>query len=52
MIAVGAPANNSLFYNPCGYGNLGVGTTPFINDDMPRDTLPPLDTYMNARARR
>lgn len=47
-IAVGTPANNSLFYNPCGYGNLGVGGTPFINDDTPRDTLPPVDTYMNA----
>ncbi|PSR24314.1 MAG: hypothetical protein C7B47_15060 [Sulfobacillus thermosulfidooxidans] len=46
VIAIGVPANNALYYNPCNFGSLGG--TPFYNLDTPQDTLPPAGYYMNA----
>ena len=46
VIAVGAAANDTLFYNACNWDH--YGTTPFHNLDTPQDTLPAADYYMNA----
>ncbi len=48
VIATGTPANNALYYNECGFGNLTQGNTPFVDDTTPRDTLPGSPYYMNA----
>jgi len=51
VIAVGEPANNALYYNPCGWPNPagdGAGFTPFDLAASPRDTLPGANWYVNA----
>jgi len=51
VIAVGEPANNALYYNPCGWANPAgdsAGFTPFDLAPGPRDTLPGPDWYVNA----
>ncbi|PSR36771.1 MAG: hypothetical protein C7B44_07230 [Sulfobacillus thermosulfidooxidans] len=51
VIAVGGPANNALYYNPCGWPNPDQepqGTTPFDIAPAPRDTLPGANWYVNA----
>ena len=51
VIAVGAPANNALYYNPCGWPNPvneGAGATPFDLAPSPKDTIPGPNWYENA----
>lgn len=51
VIAVGAPANNALYYNPCGWANpagTAAGSTPFSMTASPTDTLPGANYYENA----
>ncbi len=51
VIAVGAPANNALYYNPCGWANpagSGAGTTPFVTAGAPQSTLHGADHYLNG----
>lgn len=51
VIAVGGPANNALYYNPCGWANPAGeagGSTPFDLAPAPRDTLPGTDAYISA----
>ncbi|GMA49246.1 hypothetical protein GCM10025857_06030 [Alicyclobacillus contaminans] len=43
VIAVGAPALNALFFNPCGWANpdqRAGGHTPFVMVSTPQSTLP------------
>lgn len=49
VIAVGAQANDALYYNPSGWAGLATGTTPFsIVSGAPVDTLPGKNLYENA----
>ena len=48
VIAIGTPANNALYYNPCGFSGSTAGYTPFAYDTGVRDTLPAVNIYMNA----
>ncbi|PSR26729.1 MAG: hypothetical protein C7B43_13195 [Sulfobacillus benefaciens] len=51
VIAVGAPANNALYYNPCGWPNPSheaQGSTPFDLAPSPADTLPGRNWYESA----
>jgi hypothetical protein len=48
VIAIGTPANNALYYNPCGFSGYTEGYTPFAYDTGVRDTLPAANIYMNA----
>ncbi|MCY0865372.1 MAG: hypothetical protein OWQ57_10510 [Sulfobacillus sp.] len=49
VIAVGGPANNALYYNPCGWAGLSAGSTPFSYvTDAPLNTLPGANYYENA----
>ncbi len=48
VIAVGGPANNALFYNPCGWAGHSTGSTPFELSSYPIDTLPGANYYENA----
>lgn len=51
IIAVGAPANNALYYNPCGWPNPdheGAGSTPFDLTPYPLDSVPIPNFYENA----
>ncbi len=49
VIAVGGPANNALFYNPCGWAGYPAGTTPFYQtSSYPVDSLPGANIYENA----
>lgn len=51
VIAIGGQANAALYYNPCGWANPAgdpAGTTPFVYQDGPLDTLPGTNYYENA----
>jgi len=51
VIAVGATANNALYYNPCGWSNPAgdpAGATPFAMSAEPQATLPGANYYENA----
>lgn len=48
LIAIGAPANNAMYYNPCGFSGYSQGSTPFSRVDVPISNLPGKTYYMNA----
>ena len=51
VIAVGASANNALYFNPCGWANpagTAAGSTPFIPAGAPQDTLHGANYYLNG----
>ncbi len=51
VIAVGGPANDALYYNPCGWSNpagSGAGTTPFSPASAPLSIVPGANLYESA----
>lgn len=49
VIAVGGPANDALYYNPCGWAGLPSGSTPFHQvASPPIAALPGANYYENA----
>jgi hypothetical protein len=53
VIAVGAAADNALYYNTCGWANPsgeGAGATPFDLAGSPLSRLPGADLYQDAAA--
>lgn len=51
VLAVGAPALNALYYNPCGWHNpqgSPAGSTPFAISSSPRDSLPGANYFEKA----
>ncbi|GEO27994.1 hypothetical protein AAC03nite_37790 [Alicyclobacillus acidoterrestris] len=51
VIAVGANANNALYYNPCGWSNPAgeaAGHTPFAYAAEPQASLPGANYFLNA----
>ncbi len=51
VIAIGGPAANALYFNPCGWGNpvgQAGGSTPFALTPYPVDSLPGSNYFENA----
>jgi hypothetical protein len=53
VIAVGAAADNALYFNTCGWADPsgeGAGGTPFVLSSAPLNRLPGVDSYEDAAA--